>query len=35
MIQISALITQAIRDGDLYWDENEFVGKLNFNEEDE
>lgn len=35
MIKISALITQAIREGDLYWNGNEFVGKLNFDEEDE
>lgn len=29
------MITQAIKDKDLYWNGNEFVGKLNFNEEDE
>ena len=35
MIKISAMITQAIKEKDLYWNGNEFVGKLNFNKEDE
>jgi hypothetical protein len=35
MIQISKILTQAIREGDLTWDGNDFVGQFEFNDEDD
>ena len=35
MIKISQILTQAIRDGDLSWEGNDFVGQFEFNDEDE
>ncbi len=35
MIKISQILTQAIRDGDLSWDGNDFVGQFEFNDNDE
>lgn len=35
MMEISKILTEAIREGDLAWDGNDFVGQFNFNEDNE
>jgi hypothetical protein len=35
MILISEILTEAIRDGELIWDGNDFTGKLTFNDTEE
>ena len=35
MIQISKKLTQAIREGDLSWNGNDFIGQFEFNDNDE
>jgi hypothetical protein len=35
MIKISAIITKAIKERELWWEENDLIGKLYFDEEDE
>ena len=32
MMQISEILTEAIRDGELAWNDNDFIGKFEFND---
>ena len=35
MIKISEILTQAIKEGELFWDGNDFIGKLTFDDNEE